>query len=96
MSVQFLSGKVLESPRQAIFVLRITNALLEPWEVDDLAERVREKLAHKGEINADVVVLQGRQQGTLRFFGLPNSVRRVRDAMFHASISWTPFFLDTF
>ena len=43
---------------------------------------------------ADVVVVQGGSKETLRLFGDPHSVTRVRAAMFNASVSWTPIELE--
>jgi hypothetical protein len=53
-----------------------------------------ELLAHRGESSADVVMVQGDAKETLRLFGTPYSVNRVRAAMFSAAIRWTPIELD--
>ena len=55
---------------------------------------MRERLAHRGEPSADVVVVQGSGKDTLRLFGTPYSVNRVRAAMFNAAIRWTPIEID--
>jgi hypothetical protein len=47
-----------------------------------------EHLAHRGEPFAEVVVVQGDSKETLRLFGMPYSVNRVRAAMFNAAIRW--------
>jgi hypothetical protein len=44
--------------------------------------------------SADVVLVQGGAKQTLRLFGTPYSVNRVRAAMFSAAIRWTPIELD--
>jgi hypothetical protein len=36
------------------------------------------------------VVVQGEGKETLRLFGIPYSVTRVRAAMFNAAVTWTP------
>ncbi len=83
-------GTVRESQRQVIYAVRIHDAFLELDEVDDVATSMRERLAHRGEPSADVVVVQGDTKETLRLFGAPYSVNRVRAAMFSAAIRWTP------
>jgi hypothetical protein len=87
-------GTVRESRRQMIYVVRVNDTLLELEEVDDVASRMRERLAHRGEPSADVVVVHGSGKETLRLFGTPYSVNRVRAAMFSAAIHWTPIELD--
>ncbi len=82
-------GTVRESPRQEIYAVRVHDVLLQLHEADDLAARMRERLAYRGEPWADVVVVQGDTQNTLRLFGTPYSVNRVRAAMFNAAIRWT-------
>jgi|SRR5215468_8192193 len=87
-------GTVRESKRQAIYAVRIHDAILDLREIDEIASRMREKLAHRGEPSAEVVVVQGDTKETLRLFGSPYSVNRVRGAMFSAAIRWTPIDLD--
>jgi predicted esterase len=58
------------------------------------AYEIIERLAHRGEPSADVVVVHGSGKETLRLFGTPYSVNRVRAAMFSAAIHWTPIELD--
>ena len=60
----------------------------------ELAERMPERLASRGETMADVVVIQGDRKGTLRLFGESYSVGRVRAALFNAALSWSPLELD--
>lgn len=87
-------GTVRKSPRQVIYAVRVYDAILELYEVDDVAARMRERLAHRGEPSAEIVVVQGDAKETLRLFGSPYSVNRVRNAMFSAAIRWTPIELD--
>ncbi|HEY1309544.1 MAG TPA: hypothetical protein VGF02_01245 [Pseudolabrys sp.] len=94
MSPRFSFGTVRESPRQAIYAVRVHDAILDLPEIDAIAEQMREKLHLRGEIAADVVVVQGDSKETLRLHGTPHSVGRVRAAMFNAAISWRPIELD--
>jgi hypothetical protein len=87
-------GTVRESPRQVIYAVRVYDAILALHEIDDVAARMRERLAHRGEPSAEIVVVQGDAKETLRLFGSPYSVNRVRNAMFSAAIRWTPIELD--
>ena len=83
-----------ESQRKVIYAVRVHDQILELDEADDLAARIRERLAHRGEPAAEVVVVQGSSKDTLRLFGTPYSVNRVRTAMFNAAIRWTPLEID--
>lgn len=85
-SLRFSCGIVRESPRQVIYALRVHDVVLEAHEVEDAVARMRERLAHRGESSADVVMVQGDAKETLRLFGMPYSVNRVRAAMFCAAI----------
>jgi 2-methylcitrate dehydratase PrpD len=90
MSRRLSYAAVRETPRQVIYAVRVHDEILELPAIDDIAARMRERLAHRGELNADVVVVQGQGKETLRLFGTPYSVSRVRAAMFNAAVSWTP------
>jgi len=94
MTYRLSYAAVRESQRRAIHVLRVEDEILTLREIDDLAERMRERLQHRGELTAEVVIVQGRGKETLRLFGSPYSVTRVRTAMFNAAVSWTPFSLE--
>ena len=83
-----------ESPRKVIHALRVHDAILELHETDNLATRMREQLARRGEPLAEVVVVQGDAKKTLRLYGAPYSVNRVRAAMFNTAIRWAAFELD--
>src|SRR5262245_44972380 len=83
-------GRLLDFSQTSIYAIRIRGALVQPHEADDIAERMRERLAQRGELGADIVVVQGDTKNSLRLFGTPYSVNRVRTAMFNAAISWMP------
>ena len=51
-------------------------------------------LTKNGEQNAAVVMVQGDTKETLRLFGEPYAVTRVRAAMFNAALKWREFELD--
>ena len=92
--LRFSCGVVRGSPRQVIYAIRVHGVMLDLPEIEDVTARMRERLAHRGESSADVVMVQGETKDTLRLFGLPYSVNRVRAAMFSAAIRWTPIELD--
>jgi translation initiation factor 1 (eIF-1/SUI1) len=94
MSQQLVYGIVRESARRVIHVVRVQGRILDPAKLEDIAERMRERLASRGEVVAEVVMVQGAGKETLRLFGSPYSVSKVRAAMFNAQLSWTPIELD--
>jgi len=51
---------------------------------------MRERLLARGEGTPEIVIVQGEGKETLRLFGLPYAVARVRAAMFNAQIDWRP------
>ena len=55
---------------------------------------MRDKLAARGELMAEVVTMQGTSRETLRLSGSPYSVSLVRTALFNAAVSWSPINLD--
>src|SRR5215467_13364175 len=83
-------GRLRDSSQTSIYAIRIREALVQPHEADDIAERMRERLAQRGELGADIVVVQGDTKNSLRLFGTPYSVNRVRTSMFNAAIRWMP------
>jgi len=86
---------VVTGPRQVIHVVRVVDEILDVAEIDDIAEMTRARmLSRQGEQLPNVVVVQGSGQKTLRLFGDPHAVTRVRAAMFNAAISWSPFTLE--
>jgi hypothetical protein len=94
MTYKLIYGAVREHPRKVIHALRLVDELLEPEEADELAERMRERALTRGEQDAAVVVVQGDSKETLRLFGEPYAVARVRTAMFNAAIGWREFDLE--
>ena len=94
MTYRLSYGTVRESKRRAIHVLRVEDGALTSLEIEDLAERMRERLEHRGELTAEVVIVQRFAKETLRLFGAPYAATRVRAAMFNAAVSWTPFTLE--
>ena len=94
MSLRLSYGIVRDAPRRVIHVVRVQDELLDTPEIADVADRMRERLASRGETMADVVVIQGEAKETLRLFGEGYSVGRVRAALFNAALSWSPLELD--
>lgn len=95
MTYRLAYAAVREHPRRVIHVVRIYDELLEDWELEELAEQMRErKLAKEGELAAPLVLVQGNSKETLRLYGEPYAVSRVRTAMFNAAVRWRPFALD--
>jgi hypothetical protein len=95
MTEKLVYGIVQTQPRKVIHVIRVEDRLLTLGEIHDVAERMRQHaLSRHGDQAADVVVVQGRSKETLRLFGDPHCVVRVRAAMFNATVSWTPIELD--
>ena len=94
MAVQLSHGTVRESRRRAIHVLRVSGEILDIVEIEEIAERMRERLAHRGEVSAEVVVVQGNTKETLRLHGDSFSISRVRAALFNAAIRFVPLALD--
>jgi hypothetical protein len=95
MTYRLAYGTVREHPRKVIHVVRILDRLLDDDELNEIAERMRERLLQKqGEPDAAVVVVQGHAKETLRLIGEPYAVTRVRAAMFNAALRWSEFTLD--
>jgi translation initiation factor 1 (eIF-1/SUI1) len=85
---QLTFATVRDSRRTAIYVVRINATNVDESDVSEVAERMRERLESRGEIAADVVVVQGGAKETLRLHGSSYSVSKVRAAMFNAAITW--------
>ena len=94
MSHRLTYGIVRDGPRRVIHAVRVQDDILDTPEIADIAERMRERLASRGETLADVVVIQGHRKETLRLFGEAYSVGRVRAALFNAALSWSPLELE--
>jgi hypothetical protein len=90
----YVYGTVRNTRRSAIYVIRVKDDTIDPIEADEIAEMMREKIQSRGEYAADVVVVEGEGKETLRLYGAPHAVTRVRTAMFNAAISWQPIDLD--
>jgi hypothetical protein len=94
MSLRLSYGVVRDAPRRVIHAVRVHDEILDTPGIAEVAERMRERLASRGETLADVVVIQGDSKETLRLFGEGYSVGRVRAALFSAAVSWSPLELD--
>ena len=94
MERSYTYGMVRETRRTAIYVVRVNDAFIEPEEAADIADLMREMLMSRGELATDIVVVQGHDKDTLRVYGTPYSVNRVRTAMFNAALKWKPIDLD--
>jgi hypothetical protein len=95
MAPSFVHAVVQAQPRKVIHVIRVVDHVLTLAEVHELVERMRQHaLSRYGDQAADVVLVQGGSKETLRLFGEPHSVTRVRAAMFNAAVSWTPIELE--
>ena len=93
MARNYVYGTVRDSRRNAIYAIRVQDDIIDAVEAEQIADLMREKLQSRGEMAADVVV-QGHAKETLRLYGAPYSVNRVRAAMFNAAVSWQPIELD--
>jgi hypothetical protein len=95
MSGEFQYAVVIERQQKAIHVVRLLDRLIDPDEADELAAETREYLlAKRGEQDADVVIMQGKTKDDFRLFGISSSTARVRTALFHAALNWSPLDLD--
>ncbi len=94
MPRSFVYGTVRDSQRTAIYVIRVKDDVIDAVEADVIAYRMRKHLQARGDFGADVVVVEGGGKETLRLYGIPYSVSRVRAAMFSAAISWSPIEMD--
>ena len=69
MSHQLVYCTVRESKHRVIYVVRVQEEILEPFELENIAELMRDKLAARGELMAEVVTMQGTSRETLRLSG---------------------------
>jgi len=90
----YVYGTVRDTRRSAIYAIRVRDDVVDPIEADEIAELTRDRMLARGESAADVVVVTGEDKATLRLYGAPHAVARVREAMFNAAISWTPIELE--
>ncbi|HVY56930.1 MAG TPA: hypothetical protein VHA77_03680 [Xanthobacteraceae bacterium] len=98
MTYELAYGTVVDRIHKAVRVIHVVRVLegeLDVAEIDDIAERMRRRVLSKlGTQAADVVVVQGTSRESLRLFGEPSSVSRVRAALFNAAVSWSSLALD--
>jgi len=94
MGRSFVYGTVRVSQRTVIYAIRVKDDVIDAIEADEIAERMRERIQSRGDFAADVVVVEGDSKETLRLYGIPYSVARVRSAMFNAAIAWQPIELE--
>jgi hypothetical protein len=95
MMRQLASAMVRDHPRKVIHIVRVLDDLLDYPEIDHLAEQMRTHIRSRyGEQTPDIVIVQGDSKETLRLFGEPHAVTRVRAALFHAAVRWSPMQLD--
>jgi len=90
MAVQLTHGTLRESRWRAIHVVRVNGEILDAMEIEEIADSMRARLAHRGEPTAEVVVVQGDTKETLRLYGDPYSISRVRAALFNAAVTFVP------
>ena len=95
MTYKLVYGTVLDRPRQVIHVVRVVDDILDFTEIDDIAEKMRNRaLSRHGEQAANVVIVQGSRKETLRLFGDSRAITLVRVALFNAAVRWSPLTLD--
>jgi hypothetical protein len=90
MQRSYVFGTVQETRRTGIYGIRVKDDQIDPIEADEIAELMRKKMLSRGEVVADVVVVEGDTKETLQLYGASYSVSRVRSAMFNAAIRWQP------
>ncbi len=95
MSRQLAYGTVRDHPRKVIHVVRVLDELLDYPEIDQVTEQMRIHTASRhGEQTPNIVIVVGDSKETLRLFGESHAVSRVRAALFHAAVRWSPLRLD--
>jgi len=95
MTYKLVYGTVLDRPRQVIHVVRAVDDILDFAEIDDIAEKMRNRaLSRHGEQAANVVIVHGSRKETLRLFGDSRAITLVRAALFNAAVRWSPLTLD--
>ena len=91
MAYKLAYAVVRDSPRKVIYAVRVLDNIIGYPEIHDIVERMRERMLSRfGDQSAHVVVIVGNTKETLRLFGEPYAVSRVRTAMFHAAFSFSP------
>ena len=95
MTRQLAYGTVPDHPRKVIHVVRVLDEILEYPEIDHVTEQMRIHVTSRhGEQTPNIVIVVGDSKETLRLFGEPHAVTRVRTALFHAAVRWAPLQLD--
>lgn len=95
MARQLAYGTVRDHPRKVIHVVRVLDAILDYPEIDHIAAQMRGHVTSRlGEQTPDIVIVVGDSKETLRLFGESHAVTRVRAALFHAAVRWSPLRLD--
>jgi len=95
MPPQLMYGTVLDRPRKVIHVVRVVDAILEFPEIDDIAENLRVHILSKyGEQRPNIVIVHGNSRESLRLFGDPHAVTRVRAALFNVAVTFSPLKLE--
>jgi hypothetical protein len=95
METKLVHATVRDGPRKVIHAVRVLGSPLELAEVDAIAGRMREYLLAKCGEQFAAVFVQGDSKETLRLFGKPYAVARVRTAMFHAAVNRRPIDLNS-
>jgi hypothetical protein len=94
MTPTLMYGTVLDRPRKVIHVVRV-DTILEFPEIDDLAEKLRVHILSKyGEQRPNIVIVHGNSRESLRLFGDPHAVARVRAALFNVAVTFSPLKLE--
>jgi hypothetical protein len=91
MTRKLMYGTVFDRPRKVIHVVRVVDAILEFPEIDDIVEKLRAHMLSKyGEQRPNIVIIHGNSRETLRLFGDPHAVTRVRAALFNVAVTFSP------
>lgn len=95
MTYRLVYGTVIDRPRKVIHVVRVQGEYVAIHEIDDIAERMRQRvLSRSGEQLANIVVIQGNSKETLRLFGDAYAIGRARTALFNAALKFAPIELE--
>lgn len=95
MTRQLAYGTVRDHPRKVIHVVRVLDEILDYPEIDRVTEQMRIHVTSRhGEQTPNIVIVVGDSKETLRLFGESHAVTRVRTALFHAAVRWSPLQLD--
>jgi len=71
--------------------VRVLDEILDYPEIDRVTEQMRIHVTSRhGEQTPNIVIVQGDSKETLRLFGETHAVTRVRAALFHVAVRWSP------